>query len=97
MVKRKNTVTPNNDTKVAAIVIGLFAAVIILFFIFSKAKETPETPQEAPQEMAAMQQADQSAATSFRLRHPLQAPPEAPARREAQLADLKARRSADRT
>jgi len=38
--KRKKIVTPKNDTKVAAIVLGLFVAAIILFFIFSKPKES---------------------------------------------------------
>lgn len=47
MVKRKKITTPkSNDTKVAAIVLGLFAAVIILFFIFSKPKESHN--QKAP-------------------------------------------------
>jgi len=45
MVKRKKTVTSKNDTKVTAIVIGLFAAAIILFVIFSKAKEEPSSPK----------------------------------------------------
>ena len=40
MVKRKKIVTPRNDTKVAAIVLGLFAAAIIVFFVFSKPKES---------------------------------------------------------
>ncbi len=37
--KRKKIVTPKNDMKVAVIVLGLFAAGVILFFIFSKPKE----------------------------------------------------------
>jgi len=42
MVKRKKVSTSsNNDTKVASIVLGLFAAAIILFFIFSKAHQEP--------------------------------------------------------
>ena len=40
MVKRKKIGTPRNDTKVALIVLGLFAAVVISFFIFSKPKES---------------------------------------------------------
>jgi polysaccharide deacetylase 2 family uncharacterized protein YibQ len=42
MAKRKNKLTFNNDTKVASIVLGLFAAAIILFIIFTKAKESPK-------------------------------------------------------
>ncbi len=40
MAKRKKSITPKSDTKVVAIVIGLFAAAIILFFIFTKSKES---------------------------------------------------------
>ncbi len=40
MAKRKKIVTPKNDTKVAAIVAGLFMAVIIVFFLFSKGNES---------------------------------------------------------
>jgi polysaccharide deacetylase 2 family uncharacterized protein YibQ len=55
MVKRKTTnnaskKTSKGDTKVAAIVIGLFAAAIILFFIFSKSKESPKEYTSAPSE-----------------------------------------------
>jgi uncharacterized protein len=39
MVKRKKTVKSKKDTKAAVIVIGLFAAAIIVFLIFSKGKE----------------------------------------------------------
>jgi polysaccharide deacetylase 2 family uncharacterized protein YibQ len=38
MIKRKKTVTPKNDVKTAAIVLGLFAVAIVSFFIFSKPK-----------------------------------------------------------
>jgi len=41
MVKRKKTTVPKDDLKVAFIVIGLFAAAVVLFFIFSKGKEQP--------------------------------------------------------
>lgn len=40
MVKNKKTVSSKNDMKVTAIVLGLFVAAILLFFILSKAKET---------------------------------------------------------
>jgi len=46
MAKRKKVSSSKNDTKVASIILGLFAAGIILFFIFSKAKESPK--HEAP-------------------------------------------------
>ncbi len=47
MPKRKKIVIPKNkDTKVVAIVLGLFAAAVILFFIFSKPKESHN--QKAP-------------------------------------------------
>jgi len=50
MAKRKNPLNPkNNDTKVASIVLGLFAAAIIFFFIFSNTKESR---QEAHQPKA---------------------------------------------
>jgi polysaccharide deacetylase 2 family uncharacterized protein YibQ len=39
MAKRKINANNKEDTKVASIVIGLFAAAILLFFIFSKSKE----------------------------------------------------------
>jgi polysaccharide deacetylase 2 family uncharacterized protein YibQ len=39
MAKRKSKLTPNNDTKVAAVVIGLFAMAIAFFFFFSKGRE----------------------------------------------------------
>jgi len=40
MVKRKKSSSSSkNDTQVASIIVGLFAAAVILFFIFSKAKE----------------------------------------------------------
>jgi polysaccharide deacetylase 2 family uncharacterized protein YibQ len=50
MAKRKKTVSSKNDTKAAAIVLGLFAAGVILFLIFSKPREShPEktSPPEA--------------------------------------------------
>jgi polysaccharide deacetylase 2 family uncharacterized protein YibQ len=40
MLKRKNTATPKNDTKAAAIVLGLFVVGLILFFFHSRVKET---------------------------------------------------------
>jgi len=40
MAKRKKTGSSKSDTKVATIVLGLFAAAIILFFISTKAKES---------------------------------------------------------
>jgi len=40
MPKKKLTVKPKKDTKIAAIIVGLFAAVVILCFIFLKAKES---------------------------------------------------------
>ena len=46
MAKRRKSITPKNDTKVASIVLGLFAAAVILFFIFSKTKEPHH--QKAP-------------------------------------------------
>jgi len=48
MAKRKKTVTPRNDTKVASIVVGLFVTAIILFFIFTKAKEPHKEQIPAP-------------------------------------------------
>ncbi|MDE1920473.1 MAG: divergent polysaccharide deacetylase family protein [Candidatus Omnitrophica bacterium] len=39
MIKRKLTLPPDNDSRVAAIVTGLFVAVVILLFIFSKVHE----------------------------------------------------------
>jgi polysaccharide deacetylase 2 family uncharacterized protein YibQ len=39
MAKLKKSFKPNNDTMVAAIVLGLFVVVIILFVVFSKGKE----------------------------------------------------------
>jgi uncharacterized protein len=38
MVKKKKIDAPKNDTKIAAIVLGLFAAAVVAFFIFSKPK-----------------------------------------------------------
>jgi len=40
MAKRKKTVTPKNDTKVAAIVAGLFMAAIMVFSVFLKGNES---------------------------------------------------------
>jgi len=40
MVKRKKITTSKDDSKVAAIVLGVFAAAIILFFMFSKGHES---------------------------------------------------------
>lgn len=52
MVKRKKIASPKNDTKVASIVLGLFAAAIILFFIFSKSHEShKEISAPAPKEV----------------------------------------------
>lgn len=50
--QRKKTSTPKNDTKVAVIVLGFFAAVIILFSIFSKPKEFPKKQAPAPSKAA---------------------------------------------
>jgi len=50
MAKRKTT-SKKNDTQVAAIIAGLFAAVVILFLIFSKAHQEPSmetAPGEQP-------------------------------------------------
>ena len=50
MVKRKKTASSKNDTKVAAIVLGLFVAVIILFSIFSKSQESHKVKVPAVKE-----------------------------------------------
>lgn len=51
MSKRKKTTSPkNDDMKVVAIVVGLFAAAIILFFIFTKSKESNIALNPAPGE-----------------------------------------------
>ena len=39
MVKRKKTTASGNDTKVAAIILGIFATAVVLFLCFSKGKE----------------------------------------------------------
>ncbi len=55
MPKRKKIVIPkHNDTKVAVIVIGLFVAAIILFFIFSKPKESHKKQTPVPSEAVDM-------------------------------------------
>ncbi len=43
MIKRKNTSTPKNDIKVAAIVLGFVCGGIVLFLILSKGKEARES------------------------------------------------------
>ena len=48
MVKRKKTTSSQSDTKVAAIVIGLFAALVLLFFIVTKGKESHHPEASAP-------------------------------------------------
>jgi len=48
MVKRKKTSSSNSDTKIASIVLGLFAAAVILFFIFSKSKEPIHQEKAVP-------------------------------------------------
>jgi polysaccharide deacetylase 2 family uncharacterized protein YibQ len=50
MAKRKKSPVSNNDTKVAAIVLGLFVAAIILFFILLKAKEPHKAITPPPSE-----------------------------------------------
>jgi len=52
MAKRKTSPASKNDTKVAAIVILLFVAAIVLFFIFSKGKESQQVKISAPSEEA---------------------------------------------
>ncbi len=48
MAKRKKSTSSKskNDTRVASIILGLFAAAIILFFIFTKAKEPQKVPHK---------------------------------------------------
>jgi len=48
MPQRKKIVTPNNDTKVAAIVLVFFVAAVILFSIFLKPKESHKTQVPVP-------------------------------------------------
>ncbi len=48
MAKRKKIGAPKEDTKVVAVVLGLFAAAIILFFIFSKPKESRKEQPPLP-------------------------------------------------
>jgi len=50
MAKRKKNTTSKNDTKIASIVLGLFVAGIILFFIFLKSKESPKENTPPPSE-----------------------------------------------
>jgi hypothetical protein len=48
MVKKKKTTPVNADMKIAAMVVVFFAAVIVLFFVFSKHKEPHKQPHKQP-------------------------------------------------
>lgn len=54
MAKRKKTAFPKDDMKVAAIVTGLFAAVMILFFVFSKEKGPHKERLPAPKRITVL-------------------------------------------
>ena len=55
MPKRKKIFTPDNDMKVAVIVVGLFVAAIIAFLIISKGKEPREEKVPAPPPLKAVE------------------------------------------